>query len=138
MASRDKKPGKPSSSRAGGIRTLSDLNRRSGPDSDSDSDSPQEYYTSGEKIRFSMPVIVLPCDPVSAAMLEFVFSTVVCQKLHNLFNQPADVKSVFHKITLRHLPLLAKKEAAISLTDSHLHRLTIDCLIAEWILLIER
>ncbi|XP_022720664.1 plant UBX domain-containing protein 4-like isoform X8 [Durio zibethinus] len=49
MASRDKKPAKPSSSRAGGIRTLSDLNRLSGPDSDSDSDSPQEYYTGGEK-----------------------------------------------------------------------------------------
>ncbi|XP_022724518.1 plant UBX domain-containing protein 4-like [Durio zibethinus] len=49
MASRDKKPAKPSSSRTGGIRTLSDLNRRSGPDSDSDSDSPQEYYTGGEK-----------------------------------------------------------------------------------------
>ncbi|KAL5842438.1 hypothetical protein ACOSQ3_013041 [Xanthoceras sorbifolium] len=49
MSSRDKKPAKPSSSRAGGIRTLSDLNRRSGPDSDSDSDGPQEYYTGGEK-----------------------------------------------------------------------------------------
>ncbi|KAK9267617.1 hypothetical protein L1049_010048 [Liquidambar formosana] len=49
MASRDKKPAKPSSSRAGGIRTLSDLNRPSGPDSDSDSDGPQEYYTGGEK-----------------------------------------------------------------------------------------
>ncbi|KAA3489029.1 plant UBX domain-containing protein 4-like [Gossypium australe] len=49
MASRDKKPAKPSSSRAGGIRTLSDLNRPSGPDSDSDSDDPQEYYTGGEK-----------------------------------------------------------------------------------------
>ncbi|XWS15533.1 hypothetical protein CRYUN_Cryun34aG0008100 [Craigia yunnanensis] len=49
MASRDKKPVKPSSSRAGGIRTLSDLNRLSGPDSDSDSDSPQEYYTGGQK-----------------------------------------------------------------------------------------
>ncbi|WCJ20148.1 plant UBX domain containing protein 4 [Euphorbia peplus] len=49
MASRDKKPSKPSSSRAGGIRTLSDLNRRSGPDSDSDDDAPQEYYTGGEK-----------------------------------------------------------------------------------------
>ncbi|XWS12887.1 hypothetical protein CRYUN_Cryun37aG0128700 [Craigia yunnanensis] len=49
MASRDKKPAKPSSSRSGGIRTLSDLNRLSGPDSDSDSDSPQEYYTGGEK-----------------------------------------------------------------------------------------
>ncbi|GAY35285.1 hypothetical protein WN944_012601 [Citrus x changshan-huyou] len=49
MASRDKKPAKPSSSRAGGIRTLSDLNRRSGPDSDSDDDAPQEYYTGGEK-----------------------------------------------------------------------------------------
>ncbi|KAL1804186.1 hypothetical protein DCAR_0729185 [Daucus carota subsp. sativus] len=44
-----KKPSKPSSSRPGGIRTLSDLNRPSGPDSDSDSDAPQEYYTGGEK-----------------------------------------------------------------------------------------
>ncbi|CAH8329697.1 unnamed protein product [Eruca vesicaria subsp. sativa] len=49
MASKDKKPAKPSSSRAGKIRTLSDLNRRSNPDSDSDSDGPQEYYTGGEK-----------------------------------------------------------------------------------------
>ncbi|XP_057431532.1 plant UBX domain-containing protein 4 [Lotus japonicus] len=49
MASRDtKKPSKPSTSRAGGIRTLSDLNRPSA-DSDSDSDGPQEYYTGGEK-----------------------------------------------------------------------------------------
>ncbi|XP_073055988.1 plant UBX domain-containing protein 4-like [Primulina eburnea] len=45
-SSRDKKP---SSSRAGGIRTLSDLNRSSAHDSDSDSDDPQEYYTGGEK-----------------------------------------------------------------------------------------
>ncbi|CAK9146603.1 unnamed protein product [Ilex paraguariensis] len=50
MSSRDKKPSsKPSSSRTGGIRTLSDLNRPSGHDSDSDSDGPQEYYTGGEK-----------------------------------------------------------------------------------------
>ncbi|XP_010422252.1 PREDICTED: plant UBX domain-containing protein 4-like isoform X1 [Camelina sativa] len=48
MSSKDKKPAKPLSSR-GKIRTLSDLNRRSGPDSDSDSDGPQEYYTGGEK-----------------------------------------------------------------------------------------
>ncbi|RVW45940.1 Plant UBX domain-containing protein 3 [Vitis vinifera] len=47
MASRDKKSSKPSSSR--GIRTLSDLNRPTAPDSDSDSDGPQEYYTGGEK-----------------------------------------------------------------------------------------
>ncbi|KAK7412700.1 hypothetical protein VNO78_04257 [Psophocarpus tetragonolobus] len=46
MASRDNK--KPSSSRPGRIRTLSDLNRTSA-DSDSDSDGPQEYYTGGEK-----------------------------------------------------------------------------------------
>ncbi|KHN32991.1 UBA and UBX domain-containing protein [Glycine soja] len=46
MASRDNK--KASSSRAGRIRTLSDLNRPSA-DSDSDSDGPQEYYTGGEK-----------------------------------------------------------------------------------------
>ncbi|XP_052488202.1 plant UBX domain-containing protein 4 isoform X1 [Gossypium raimondii] len=49
MASHDKKPAKPSSSRSGGIRTLADLNRPSGPDSGSDSDNPQEYYTGGEK-----------------------------------------------------------------------------------------
>lgn len=52
MSSRDKKTLKTSSSRSGSgrIRTLSDLNRPSGGrDSDSDSDSPQEYYTGGEK-----------------------------------------------------------------------------------------
>ncbi|KAJ4976788.1 hypothetical protein NE237_001894 [Protea cynaroides] len=49
-SSRDKKPSKPTTSRTGGIRTLSDLNRSSGPGSDdSDSDGPQEYYTGGEK-----------------------------------------------------------------------------------------
>ncbi|KAL1372730.1 hypothetical protein AAHE18_01G224400 [Arachis hypogaea] len=48
MASKDKKSSNPSSSRAGRIRTLSDLNRPS-VDSDSDSDEPQEYYTGGEK-----------------------------------------------------------------------------------------
>ncbi|KAF7811209.1 plant UBX domain-containing protein 4-like [Senna tora] len=48
MASKDKKVSKSSSSRAGRIRTLSDLNRPS-VDSDSDSDEPQEYYTGGEK-----------------------------------------------------------------------------------------
>ncbi|CAN6921366.1 unnamed protein product [Brassica oleracea] len=49
MSSKDKKPSRPSGGRTSGIRTLSDLNRRSGPDSDSDSDGPQEYYTGGEK-----------------------------------------------------------------------------------------
>ncbi|XP_057960887.1 plant UBX domain-containing protein 4-like [Malania oleifera] len=49
MASRDKKPRIPSTSRTGGIRTLADLNARSGHDPDSDSDGPQEYYTGGEK-----------------------------------------------------------------------------------------
>ncbi|KAI3711162.1 hypothetical protein L2E82_41041 [Cichorium intybus] len=49
MTSRDKKPAKPSTSRPGGIRTLSDLNRPTANDSDSDSDGPQEYYTGGEK-----------------------------------------------------------------------------------------
>ncbi|KAH7660110.1 UBX domain-containing protein 1 [Dioscorea alata] len=44
-SSKDKKP---SGSRPG-IRTLADLNRQSGPGSDSDSDGPQEYYTGGEK-----------------------------------------------------------------------------------------
>ncbi|XP_054778024.1 plant UBX domain-containing protein 4-like [Prosopis cineraria] len=48
MASGDRKASKASSSRAGRIRTLSDLNRPS-VDSDSDSDGPQEYYTGGEK-----------------------------------------------------------------------------------------
>ncbi|XP_028755280.1 plant UBX domain-containing protein 4-like [Neltuma alba] len=48
MASGDRKASKASSSRAGRIRTLSDLNRPSA-DSDSDSDGPQEYYTGGEK-----------------------------------------------------------------------------------------
>ncbi|CAH9105750.1 unnamed protein product [Cuscuta epithymum] len=49
MASRDKKHMKSSSGKIGGIRTLSDLNRPSSHDSDSDSDGPQEYYTGGEK-----------------------------------------------------------------------------------------
>ncbi|KAI8006031.1 Plant UBX domain-containing protein 4 [Camellia lanceoleosa] len=41
---------KPSGSRTGGIRTLSDLNRPSTDGSGSDSDDqPQEYYTGGEK-----------------------------------------------------------------------------------------
>ncbi|KAG6486922.1 plant UBX domain-containing protein 4-like [Zingiber officinale] len=44
----DKKASKPSGSRSS-IRTLADLNRRADPDSDSDSDGPQEYYTGGEK-----------------------------------------------------------------------------------------
>ncbi|MFS7933372.1 hypothetical protein Hanom_Chr04g00378971 [Helianthus anomalus] len=38
-----------STSRPGGIRTLSDLNHPSSNDSNSDSDGPQEYYTGGEK-----------------------------------------------------------------------------------------
>lgn len=62
MASRDKKPGKSSSGRAGGVRTLSDLNRRSGPDSDSDSDGPQEFYTGGEK----------RCNPYLYILIEFL------------------------------------------------------------------
>ncbi|GAB4826536.1 Plant UBX domain-containing protein 4 [Ancistrocladus abbreviatus] len=49
MASKNKKPSKASTSRNGGIRTLADLNRRSGPDAESDSAGPQEYYTGGEK-----------------------------------------------------------------------------------------
>ncbi|XP_041028413.1 uncharacterized protein LOC121268286 [Juglans microcarpa x Juglans regia] len=52
MASRDKKPSKPSSSIAGGIRTLSDLTatRMALSDSDNNSDGPdQQYYTGGEK-----------------------------------------------------------------------------------------
>jgi len=57
MASRDnKKASKASSSRAGKIRTLADLNRPSA-DSDSDSDGPQEYYTGGEKRLSSFPIL---------------------------------------------------------------------------------
>ncbi|XP_059437518.1 plant UBX domain-containing protein 4-like [Corylus avellana] len=67
MASRDKKPSKPSSSRAGGIRTLSDLNRPSA-DSDSDSDSPQEYYTGGEKSG------MLVQDPNKANDVDAIFN----------------------------------------------------------------
>ncbi|KAK9715027.1 hypothetical protein RND81_06G137700 [Saponaria officinalis] len=52
MASKDKKPARSTSGGrpAGGIRTLADLNRHSGHDSDSDSDgAPQQFYTGGEK-----------------------------------------------------------------------------------------
>jgi UBX domain-containing protein 1 len=42
MASRDKKPAKPSSSGAGSIRSLSDLDRWSGPESDSDDEDAPE------------------------------------------------------------------------------------------------
>ncbi|CAA0817962.1 Plant UBX domain-containing protein 4 [Striga hermonthica] len=49
MSSQDNKPAKPSGSRPGGIRTLSDLNRPPARDPASDSDGPQEYYTGGEK-----------------------------------------------------------------------------------------
>ncbi|URD91813.1 UBA and UBX domain-containing protein [Musa troglodytarum] len=49
MGSRgDKKPSKPSGSRPT-IRTLADLNPTSDTGSDSDSDTPQEFYTGGEK-----------------------------------------------------------------------------------------
>ncbi|KAK6123921.1 hypothetical protein DH2020_042340 [Rehmannia glutinosa] len=67
MSSRDKKTSKPSSSKTGRIRTLSDLNRPSAHDSDSDSDGPQEYYTGGEKgnIDLSVQMIVF----VSSGML---------------------------------------------------------------------
>ncbi|KAJ4842751.1 Plant UBX domain-containing protein 4 [Turnera subulata] len=68
MASRDKKPAKASSSRSGGIRTLSDLNRRSGPDSDSDDDAPQEYYTGGEKSG------MLVQDPAKGNYVDAIFN----------------------------------------------------------------
>ncbi|XP_059662892.1 plant UBX domain-containing protein 4 [Cornus florida] len=71
MASRDKKPSKPSTSRAGGIRTLSDLNRPSGHDSDdSDSDAPQEYYTGGEKSG------MLVQDPTKGNDVDAIFDQV--------------------------------------------------------------
>ncbi|OMO76897.1 hypothetical protein CCACVL1_15356 [Corchorus capsularis] len=75
MASRDKKPAKSSSSRAGGIRTLSDLNRRSGPDSDSDSDSPQEYYTGGEKRLLSGETVPSAPQQPEAVSHNIVFWT---------------------------------------------------------------
>ncbi|KAF3951758.1 hypothetical protein CMV_022625 [Castanea mollissima] len=67
MASKDKKSAKPSTSRAGGIRTLSDLNRPSA-DSDSDSDGPQEYYTGGEKSG------MLVQDPNKANDVDAIFN----------------------------------------------------------------
>ncbi|KAG1359057.1 putative Plant UBX domain-containing protein 5 [Cocos nucifera] len=45
----EKRPAAKASGSRSTIRTLADLNRRSGPESDSDSDGPQEYYTGGEK-----------------------------------------------------------------------------------------
>lgn len=94
MSSRDKKPSKSSSSsgRIGGIRTLSDLNRPSGHDSDSDSDAPQEYYTGGEKRQFfsnpsffffiAILVIDLDCYRISnwfncGDMAHYCFSSVI-------------------------------------------------------------
>lgn len=65
MASSDNK--KASSSRAGRIRTLSDLNRPSA-DSDSDSDGPQEYYTGGEKSG------MLVQDPSKGNDVDAIFS----------------------------------------------------------------
>ncbi|KAK4588465.1 hypothetical protein RGQ29_019455 [Quercus rubra] len=67
MASRDKKSAKPSTSRAGGVRTLSDLNRPTA-DSDSDSDGPQEYYTGGEKSG------MLVQDPNKANDVDAIFN----------------------------------------------------------------
>lgn len=46
---RGKAAAKPSGSRSGRIRTLSDLNRSARDSSDSESDEAQEYYTGGQK-----------------------------------------------------------------------------------------
>nr|XP_007147682.1 hypothetical protein PHAVU_006G145600g [Phaseolus vulgaris]ESW19676.1 hypothetical protein PHAVU_006G145600g [Phaseolus vulgaris] len=74
MASRDnKKASKASSSRAGKIRTLSDLNRPSA-DSDSDSDGPQEYYTGGEKSikKSECPKELEPADRRSSVNVNLI------------------------------------------------------------------
>ncbi|MFS7901924.1 putative transaminase [Helianthus anomalus] len=55
-----------STSRLGGIRTLSDLNRPSSNGYNSDSDGPQEYYTGGEK---SLPPLHQNFDLLSPFVL---------------------------------------------------------------------
>ncbi|KAI3910155.1 hypothetical protein MKW92_053340, partial [Papaver armeniacum] len=107
MASRpDKKPvTKPSGNRRGGIRTLSDLNRPSGPDSDSDSDGPQEYYTGGEKsgmlvqdptrggrggqyasreVKFLLNISLAPCQPEVPIYKIVDFTNCSCLQLGSL------------------------------------------------------
>ncbi|KAK6143237.1 hypothetical protein DH2020_023585 [Rehmannia glutinosa] len=67
MSSRDKKTSKLSSSKIGRIRTLSNLNRPSAHDSDSDCDGPQEYYTGGEKS------VMLVQDPSKCNDVDAIF-----------------------------------------------------------------
>ncbi|CAK9179333.1 unnamed protein product [Ilex paraguariensis] len=62
---------KASGSRAGGIRTLSDLNRRERDESGSDDDEPQEYYTGGEKSG------MLVQDPSKGNDVEAIFNQAV-------------------------------------------------------------
>ncbi|KAL7000036.1 Plant UBX domain-containing protein 4 [Sarracenia purpurea var. burkii] len=59
---------RPTGSRTGGIRTLSDLNRPSRDGSDSDSDEPQEYYTGGEKSG------MLVQDPSKVSDVDAIFT----------------------------------------------------------------
>ncbi|CAL5410592.1 unnamed protein product [Camellia sinensis] len=75
MASRDKKPAKPSTNRTGGIRTLSDLNRPSSAhDSDTDSDEIQEYYTGGEKSCHNIGSGMLVQDPSKGNDVDAIFN----------------------------------------------------------------
>uniref|UniRef100_A0A9I9DQ05 Plant UBX domain-containing protein 4 n=1 Tax=Cucumis melo TaxID=3656 RepID=A0A9I9DQ05_CUCME len=100
MASRDDKPSKPSSSRTGGIRTLSDLNRRS-PDSVGDPDGPQEYYTGGEKSAFrKQQMLTILVDAYWMLTLFPTFSGMLVQDptkgndVDSLFNQARQMGAV--------------------------------------------
>ncbi|KAL9270141.1 Plant UBX domain-containing protein, partial [Drosera capensis] len=67
VASKDKKLST-SNRGSGGIRTLADLNRRPAPDSDSDSDNPQEYYTGGDnRLSFGWVVFLVMIYPLITA-----------------------------------------------------------------------
>ncbi|THF94417.1 hypothetical protein TEA_013468 [Camellia sinensis var. sinensis] len=77
---------KPSGSRTGGVRTLSDLNRPSTDGSGSDSDDqPQEYYTGGEK-RYLLFYVLFPFCPSPSVLLP--------EKIHSSDLDPSKVNDV--------------------------------------------